>query len=250
MKINTDINILGGMADWRLIITKAEEQRFSQLNSPEQRYSVKTEKSFNRFNSAIDGTVINFKNERLKILVTNFLHVEDLSSDALLLLFWNSALNNELFKYVNDNAFFPAFYSGRVSLRNKELEACLKDLKQSENELKTWSESTITTTASKYLTLLKKFGLMEGAQTKTIKHPYLPDKMLVLFIYWYCAAFPDTDILSSSWLQYSFMEKSQFLERVLTNRIGKYVEINFNAVRLKMQPLLTYENIYDELAKH
>jgi len=51
-------------------------------------------------------------------------------------LFWNASANNELFNYLNEKVFFPAFYSGRVVHKNDEVVACIKDLKLTEDDLK------------------------------------------------------------------------------------------------------------------
>lgn len=65
------------------------------------------------------------------------------------------SLNNELLAYLNEKVYFPVLFSGRTIITAEEVSACLKELKQTEEGLKEWSDSTIDITASKYLTLLK-----------------------------------------------------------------------------------------------
>ena len=84
---------------------------------------------------------------------------------------------------------------------------------QTDDDLKGWAEITINTTASKYLTLLKKFGVMEGSMNKTIIHPYLSDKMFTLFIYWLIAIENSPNILNSQWIPYCFL---LFLQDTMT----------------------------------
>ena len=181
MNINSDINVLGSLPDWDLI--KYYYEIKYKLKQGQAMTTLKTEKSIKRFRSSIEKTFITFKNEKIKILFHSLIENEGISKDFLYLLFWNASMNNELLHSINMNVYFEAFYNGRMTLRNDEVSSYLTDLKSSESQLQKWTQSTINTTASKYLTLLKKFGLMEGKQTKRILHPFLNDKMFIIFIY-------------------------------------------------------------------
>ena len=79
----------------------------------------------------------------------------------------------------------------------------LKKLRESEDALKNWSDSTLNTTASKYLTFIKKFELLNGSIKKTILHHSLNDKEFVLFIYWILKIEVKPNILESNWLKKS-----------------------------------------------
>jgi len=164
-------------------------------------------------------------------------------------LLWNMAFNNRLFHYLNEKVFFPAFYSGRIGIKNDEVVACIKELKVSEPCLQSWSESTITTTASKYLTLLKKFGLMEGVATKAIRHPYFSDEMFVIFIYWLVASSSVSNIFRSEWLVYGFLERQSFLERLMQKRFAKFFHLFFTGDTLKIETIIDYNLLYGKLYK-
>src|SRR5205085_8375486 len=118
----------------------------------------------------------------------------------LLMLFWNSSVNNDLFNYLNAHVYFPSFYSGRLVIKKEEVAACIKELKETEVIVQGWTIVTIETVARKYLTLLKKFNLMEGSLNKAIIHPYLNDKMFVMFVYWITAIEVRSNLLESEWL--------------------------------------------------
>lgn len=246
MKIDSNINILGSIPDWDLINVFLNESIDSllQKGSIHTYTAIKTDKSVKRFEKAISATLIRFHNEEIEILIRDILNNERITSDSLLILYWNASFNNDLLKYLNDQIYFVAFYSGRLTIKQDEVVACLKDLKENEIELKKWSESTLQITASKYLTLLKKFHLMEGSHKKIIIHPYLSEKMFVLFVYWICAIEPGSNLLESSLLPYSFNEKPVFIERLTQKKFSKYFQFIYTGDKLKIETLIPYSKIY------
>ena len=236
MIVNSDINILGSLPDWGLIHTFLTED----LKSIEEKggihtfTSIKTNKSIRRFEKAIKSTVLNFKNDRIHSILKQAILQSEITSDTLLLLFWNASANNSLLFYLNETVYFPALYSGRVSIQKDEITACIQELKQTEDALKKWSMSTITTTASKYLTLLKKFGLMKGTVHKKINHPYLSDAYFVQFAYFLVAISDKPNLAGSKWLQYAFSEKQNFLDRLFQKKFSKYFNVNYTGDTLNI----------------
>lgn len=251
MNINSDINILGGLPDWNLIRLFMNDsiESLNQLGGHRSYTAIKTDKAVKRFEKAIARTLLQFKNKELELIFRNMISTESISNDSLLFIFWNASDNNDLFNYLNESIYFPAMYSGRVGIRTPEVEACLNELKQTEQDLKKWADSTIQTTASKYLTLLKKLNLMEGSLNKTITHTYLNDKMFVIFIYWILSVETKSNLLESVWLKYSFLEKQHFLDRILQKKFSKFFNINFNGDYLKIEPVVPYNLLYDALTQ-
>lgn len=247
MKINSNINILGSLPDWNLIKVFLSEDMYSIKNKGgiHTYTAIKTDKSVKRFERAIKDTFLSFENANVASLFHSVIRKNSISNDMLLLLFWNASTNNDLLHYLNKNVFFPAFYSGRVSIKNAEIVACIQELRQTEDTLKKWSEITIKTIASKYLTLLKKFGLMEGTVSKTIIHPHLNDGLFVLYIYWLVSISDKPNLISSQWLSYSFSEKQAFLDRLLQKKFSKYFNVVYTGDNLSIEPLIPYEKIYE-----
>ena len=209
--------------------------------------SIKTDKSVVGFRKALNRNILRYKNPEIETLISSMLQAESISPDSLLMLFWNASYNNDLLDYLNRMVFFPALYSGRISVRQDEVIACMKDLKPSETVIQNWSESTLRITSSKYLTFLKKLNLMEGSQNKTILHPYLDDKMWILFLYWLSAVENKVNVLESKWLQYSFNERQIFIERILQKKYLKFIHISFSGDSLKIEPIMSYKKIYHAL---
>jgi len=247
MNINTDINILGGLPDWGLI--KYYYEKKYDLISGKEETSIKTKKSIRRFKRAIEETFISFKNEKIKILFDSLIRNEGISKDFLYFLFWNASINNDLLHAINMNVYFEAFYSGRVALKNEEVSSYLNELKISEPQLQKWTLNTINTTASKYLTLLKKIGLLEGKQIKSILHPFLNDKMFIIFIYWLTAFEESSNLLKSEWLKYGFMETELLLERLKKKSFSKYFYVYYTGDKLKIETIIEYEQVYEIISR-
>ncbi len=251
MNINSDVNVLGSLPDWTLINVFLSENMdtIKEKGGIHSYTAIKTDKSVKRFEKAIKATLINNKQPHLEKIIRQAIKTGGTSPDTLLLLFWNASSNNELLFHINENVFFPAFYSGRVSIKNDEVVACIKELKQTEDDLKKWSEITVTTTASKYLTLLKKFGLMEGSVNKSIVHPYINDELFVLFAYWIAAISDKPNLVNSHWLPYCFSEKQAFLDRLLQKKFSKYFNVVYTGDKLSIEPIIPYESIYEYNSK-
>ncbi len=247
MTINTDINILGGLPDWKLIYVFLNEDIKAILSGGGSRSvtTIKTDKSVMRFEHAITNTLLTFKTEDIESLFRSIIKAEEISADSLLFMFWNASLNNGLLHYINDKLFFPALYSGRVSIKVDEASACINELKQTQSDLKKWSDVTVNTTASKYLTLLKKFGLLDGSVHKTINHLNVNDKMFVVFIYWLISASEGSNLLNSPWINYGFTERQIFIERIIQKKFNKYFNIMYTGDKLTVEPLISYNEIYN-----
>lgn len=245
MQINSDINIIGGVPDYNLIrVYIAGEAKDKSSDEIQREYtSIKTEKAFKRFQRAIDKSMNSFKTSELKSMIQTLCNSQSLDDTILLLFFWNMSLNNEIFAYLNERVYFPILFSGRATVTAEEVLACLKELKQKEGALQKWSDSTMNVTASKYLTVMKKFGLLDGGIKKKIVYKNLSDKQFLLFIYWLMQAEESSNISESNWMKYGFMEKQFFIERCLQNKYRQYLNINFNGEILRAEPTMTYEEI-------
>jgi len=247
MNINTDINVLGSLPDWNLI--KHYYEIKYKLKSGKENTSIKTQKSIKRFKTSIENTFLTFKNEKIKTLFNSFIQNEGINNDFLYILFWNASLNNELFHAINSSVYFKALYNGRVALKKDEVSSYLNELKISEPQLQKWTSNTINTTASKYLTFLKKFGLLEGKQIKSILHPFLNDKMFIIFIYWLTAFEESSNLLNSEWLKYGFMETELLLERLKKKSFSKYFNIYYTGDNLKIETIIEYEQVYEIISR-
>ena len=248
MDINSDINILGGVPDYNLIrVYIAGEASDKSSEEIQHEYTgIKTEKAFKRFQRAIDKSMNSFYSERLREMIQTLCNIQDLDETILLVFFWNMSINNEMFAYLNEAVYFPILFSGRTVVTAEEVLACLKELRLSEETLQKWSDSTMSITASKYLTVIKKLGLVDGSVKKKIVYKNLSDRQFILFLYWLMQAEETTNLSDSRWMKYGFMEKQYFIERCLQRKFTKYINLNYNGEILRAEPLMTYEEICHE----
>lgn len=246
MIINSDINILGGLADWNLISVFAGVSSNEPVSVDHHSFtSIKTSKSVKRFKNAIENNFLRFDSNEIEALFNSLLSTRGIDSDTQLFLFWSISQNNELINYLNTTVFFPALYSGRASIRIDDVIASLSALRETEPQLKSWSTSTLTTTASKYLTLLKKFDLLDGSITKTIKNKFLSDEMFLIFIYWIIQFNLSSNLLKSDWLKYCFMETPTFIERVLSKKYSKYYSVKYSGDMLRIETTIPYHQLIE-----
>lgn len=244
MQINSNINIIGGLPEFNLIKTfliKTELQDKSHVEYSD----IRTLKSVNRFKKAISESFTS-SNKNLNQLVLPFIEKQSIEEN-IYLLFLLFSYNNELFRYLNSQVFFPVYFSGRKILKKEEVIACLVELQKTENTLKSWSESTITTTASKYLTLLKKFELLSGVQKKEIVYKNLSSEEFLVFTYFLTIAEENANKINSDWIKYSFYEQEFFIEKVLNKQFIQYFEIQYNGDNLKIKPTINYDQLYEIL---
>ena len=244
MHINSNINILGGLPEFDLI--KTFILGFDNQGKSHNEYSdIRTLKAVNRFKKAIKDSFVS-GNENINNLFLPLLKEKNINENQyfLFLLF---SFNNDLFKYLNDTVFFPVYYSGRRIIKKEEVEICLKDLQKTNETLASWSESTITTTASKYLTLLKKFGLLSGAQKKEIVYKNPTSEEFLVFLYFLIIAEENSNKINSEWIKYSFYENEFFLQKVLEKQLLRYIEVQYNGDNIKLKPIVNYDKLYETL---
>ena len=249
MTINTDINIIGSILDLNIIsnMLEIDGKEIPGNNYDLSTTKLKTTRSLKRYTRAIKNTLIYFKNQEIKDLFIEVFVNEALSEDCLMILFLNVSVNNDLLNYFNQNIYFPAYFSNRTHIQKDEIIAAINDLKQSEDAVKKWSDSTIDILSRKYLALLQKFNLLGSGRNKPIKRTIINDKQLILFIYCLLKIETKTNIIESKWLIYCLLEKEIFKERVLQKKFMKYFRVMYTGNAMKLEPHFLYKDVYYEL---
>lgn len=249
---NTDINIIGSIPDYHLIymalpllLNNPKELENILVNNNE--FDFRTEKSRKRFLSALNSAFVNKNktvNELTAVLMPNLKNDERTQAA---ILFWLFSMNNKLFFELNRDVFLKYYFQGRAELPKEAIIAYIKDLISRVDELKgKWSEITIDTIASKYLTILKKLNLVEGNQKKKFILNRISDEQLAVFIH--LVNLLDnrkSNFLEDEFLSFTFISKENILERL--KRIGKkdWIKLNFNGVTLQVEPVFNNNNIID-----
>jgi len=210
-------------------------------------FDFRTEKSRKRFLSALNSAFVS-KNKTIDELASNLMiHFKNDVYAQAVLLFWLFSMNNKLFFELNRDLFLKYYFQGRAELPKEAVIAYIKDLISREDELKgKWSEITIETIASKYLTILKKLNLVEGNQKKKFTLIRVSDELLTVFIHLIdLLENRKGNFLEDDFLGFTFISKENILERL--KRIGKkdWIKLNYNGVTLQVEPVFNNNNIID-----
>ena len=253
MKYNTDINIIGSIPDYHLIysalpLLEKGDDLFNSLVVNNE-YNFRTEKSRKRFLFSLNSAFITNNielNNFIKILLEHF--NGDEKSQALI-LFWNFSINNQLFFDITKDVFLKYYYQGRIELPKNDVEAYLKDLIHSNEELKgKWSKKTIETISSKYLTVLKKLHILEGSRKKLFCFVRVSDEMLAIFIHLYlCRNDRNHNLIEDDFSIFGFVSKEQLLERLKVIGRKDWIKMNYTGSIRRVENVFNSKNIINGL---
>lgn len=214
VKYDSDINILGGVPDYAVMLDFISEYT-GQKPESERAFTFRTHKTFNRFLAAIKVSILQFANDDQKDMFLFAIGSDNFSlKEKLLVLFWQLVYGNALFAKVTKDVFMKAVYQGRSSLSAIDILSLLHYIKETESGELNWSEETLKITASKYLTILKKMDLVDGKTTKEICHPIITGQLFVYFVRWMIVTCPENRTLENPFAVFSFMDKKTIIERL------------------------------------
>ncbi len=210
-------------------------------------FNFRTEKSRKRFLSVLSSAFVNHNNEVNNLTATIIEHLSNDEKSQSLVLFWLFSLNNQLFYELNRDLFLKYYFQGRAQFPKDDIIAYIKDLISRNNDLKgKWSDITIDTIASKYLTILKKLHLLEGTQKKSFSLVRVSDELLAVFVHLYGMIDVDDTIVSKDdFLAFSFVSKESQLDRF--KKIGKkdWIKMNYSGDKLMLEGVYKINTIID-----
>jgi hypothetical protein len=252
VKYNTDINIVGSIPDYHLIykalpLLISKDDKLIQILVKDNEFNLRTEKSRKRFLSVLNSAFVN-EDGAINEFVGEIIGSKDVDDKSkAIFLFWVFSINNELFRELNNLLFLKYYYQGRAEFPAKDVEAYLKDLINRTEELQgRWSENTISTIASKYLTVLKKLNLIEGTQKKSFCFIRISDELIVCLIHIYSLMnLQGANFLDHEFSQWMFISKDSILERL--KKIGKkdWIKMNYTGSSLRVESGFDNNNIID-----
>lgn len=256
MKYNTDINIIGSIPDYNLIyralpllISNPKEIEGFLVKNNE--YDFRTEKSRKRFLAVLKSAFINHEKSELNLLVGRL--IDKFSSDQqsqALLIFWVFNIQNALFFELNQSLFLNYYYQGRSDLPKDDVIAYIKDLISRTPELKgKWSEITIDTIASKYLTILKKLDLVDGILKKKFKYIHLSDEMLAIFVHIIdIVKISTSNFIENDYTQLAFVDQKSLIEKLKKVAKKDWIQMQVTgtsvAVKGKFNPNTIIDGIF------
>ena len=251
---DTTINVIGGLRDCS-VIYKAIESYFSEddsirdLVSGRNEFNLRTERSRTRVERAAKRAFLQFKNQDHRDLIRSLFQRNASLSERELILFWQFALSNRLFREISSQVYIKVYFSGRSNILKDDVIAYIKEFLNQNKKLNlNWSESTINTLSTKYLNLMTKLNFLEGARRKSIRHVKVSAESLVLFLYFTKLYDPQTsNILKNEMLPLSFVAPEDIRERLKKLSLEGFFNMNFNGVALNMELTHSYKGICDAL---
>lgn len=252
-KYNTSINIIGSLKDIN-VIYKAFESHFNNddnarnLIVERNEFSLKTAKSQNRIERAITKSFLRFKNEDHSDLIKSIINSGS-QIERDIILFWQFALTNRLFREISSKVFIQAYFSGRVSISSDYITGYLKEFLSNNKHLDLgWSESTINIISTKYLSFMTKLNFVEGIRKKSFKHIKISSESLVLLLYFAKLHNPElNNILKNDMIRLSFISNEYILERLKRLSIKGYFSMNYDGVDLNIELIHSYKGICNVL---
>lgn len=251
---DTAINVIGGLRD-SSVIFKAIQSHFSQSDSLKElvnqrnEFNLRTEKSRTRIEREVRKGFLQFKNEDHEDLIKGIFSERVPQQDKELVLVWQFALNNRLFREITSKVFVKTYYSGRASISKDDITAYLKEfLLQNESHQISWSENTINTLSTKYLNLMSKLGFLSTGRIKSFMHIRPSSEVQVLFLYFAKLFLPRTsNILTNELLPISFIPLEDIQDRFKKLSLKGYFNMNFNGVALNIELTYGYKGVCDAL---
>lgn len=86
-------------------------------------------------------------------------------------------------RLVTTDFLYPEFERGTLAVQAVDIVEFIESIQENYADLRERSESTINEAATKYLTSLRNFGLLEGTQRKEFAVTYIPDETIAYVLY-------------------------------------------------------------------
>lgn len=251
---NTAINVIGGLKDCTVIF-KAIDSNFStsdtfkELVNLRNEFNLRTERSRTRVEREVRKAFLQFENEAHEELIQKIFSERVPLHDKELILVWQFALNNRLFREITSNVFVKIYLSGRVSITKDDITAYLKEFLLLNRTLQlNWSESTVNTLSSKYLNLMSKLGFLSSGRVKSFINVRPSSEAQVLFLY-FAQLLPasSSNILVNELLPLSFIPQEDIQDRLKKLSLKGFFNMNFNGVALNIELIHSYKGVCDVL---
>lgn len=251
---DTAINVIGGLRDCSVIF-KAIHSHFSQSDSltellnQRNEFNLRTVKSRTRIEREVRKEFLQFKNEDHQELIRGIFSEWVPQQDKELVVVWQFALNNGLFREITSRVFVKTYYSGRANISKDDITAYLKEfLRQNESLQISWSENTINTLSTKYLNLMSKLGFLSTGRVKSFRHIRPSSEAQVLFLYFAKLFSPSaSNILTNELLPISFIPSEDIQVRLKKLSLKGFFNMDFNGVAVNIELSHSYKGICDAL---
>jgi len=214
VKYDSGVNILGSVPDYSKMLDFISDT-YGLTHESTGTFEFRTEKSVQRFIGAIEACILLFKSDSHKQMFFAALADKEFSDkERLMILFWQLTYSNQLFNRITKEVFMKAVYAGRITITAEEILGFLRYIKEQEPGELQWSEDTLKISASKYLTIMKKLGLANGAIKKEIVRPVITAKLFIYFVHFVQQVCPEDKTLHNPYMIFGFNEEQSLINRL------------------------------------
>lgn len=251
---DTSINVIGGLKDFSIIMRVIEayfsnNDSVGELIHKRNEFNIPTEKSRKRIESALVNGFLRFKDDNHKDLLQEICSKNLPLQEKELILLWQFALNNRLFREITSNVFIEVYNSGRTIITKDDIKAYLKEcLMQKETYQFKWSEVTIDTLSTKYLNIMSKLGFLSTGRIKSFQNIRPSSEVQIIFLYFAkIYDFNNSDILSNELLPISFIHPDDLKEKLKKLSLKGFFNMNFNGITLNIELIYNYKGVCNVL---
>ncbi|EMA55725.1 BrxA family protein [Halococcus thailandensis] len=107
----------------------------------------------------------------------------DVRSDVVDWCLYYEFAQDPFIHLVTADFLYPEFERGTLAVQAVDIVEFIESIQENHADLRERSESTINEAASKYLTSLRNFGLLEGTQRKEFAVTYIPNETIAYVVY-------------------------------------------------------------------
>ena len=213
-------------------------------------FDFRTESTRKRFLYAMQRNILVFANNQHKLLIKALFSSPGLESLKQRAIFWQLLVGNNLFRAISKDVYAKVYFSGRTTIASTEVYAYLKDLQNSSEQLKTFSDSTLKIIASKYLTILKKLGMIDGGAKKRILNIRLSEYDVLFFVY-FCVSVDDStrDIMQNLYREFFFLEKPELLQALKNIKFMPFIDLTSSGDTLNVKVTLSAQELINAISK-
>ncbi|MEN2282404.1 BrxA family protein [Algoriphagus sp. SE2] len=253
MKYNTDINAFGGIQDYHMVHEALRSYANGEMDLKKRMiqdnvFGIRTEEGRGRFYRGIKSSILTFQNDDHQRIYNSFFNELDTRFPYNLLVFWQLVINNKLFQILTRDLYLKFYFQGKATITGQDVLFFIADLKERDQEFKdlNWTPKSIGPVASKYLTVLRKLGLVDGTQKKVIKHIQISDNEFTTFLYLLSTLYPrNENLLKNDFQIFSFVSPESFPERVKKVAKKGLIGMSYTGTKLTIEPIIDYNNLAD-----
>jgi len=255
---NTQTNIISSIPDFNIILrVLSDYSRGTTLDKIMDNmivgnlYGIRTKSSRKRYYFGINSTFLQFNNRDHRNFITTVFSNDFPNITQRFIAYIQMAVNNELFYLLTKDVLAELLFNGRLTVDKQIFVAYINDLKRINIDKIEWTDETVITVASKYLTLMKKLGFLKGTQKKEFCSFTPTDEMIILAVYLITSLNPEkASFLKNPYSSLLLMTSEGIMERLRRVSLQKYISISTTGNDMKVELKYDYKDIAGEIRKN